>query len=106
MPPQCLVTCRKTRDLHAESNVLDRGSPSRDRGFDMGLEPRSLMHALVPAAQIGEFRALDRKREPAVDLRPKHDLGEGQPIAPQIGTAVELVVNDAPSREGPAARRL
>src|SRR5258708_38446077 len=101
MPPQCLVTCRKTRDLDAESNGLDLGSPSRDRGFDMGLEPGSLMHALVPAAQIEEVRALDRKREPALDLRPKHDLGEGQRVAPQIGTAVEFVVNDAPGREGP-----
>src|SRR6266851_1200227 len=83
-----------------------RRSPLRDRRFDVGLEARALAQPIVPAAQIIQHRALDRKGEPAIDLGAKHDLGEAQLGAGEIGLALELVVDDGPGGQGPPPRRV
>src|ERR1700732_32820 len=80
-------------------------SPLRDRRFDMRLEPRALAEPVVPGAQIVERRPLDRKGEPAVDLGAEHDLGEAQLGAGEVGSVLDLVIDDHPGRQGAPPRR-
>src|SRR5258706_11719784 len=60
-------------------------SPLRDRRLDMRLEPGALAQPVIPGAQIVERRPFDREGEPAVDLGAKHDLGEAQLGAGEVG---------------------
>jgi hypothetical protein len=66
-----------------------------DRDLDMRLEAGPLAQAVVPGTQLGHRRPLDRKGEPAIDLRAENDLGEAQfgageirPVADRVGIAI------------------
>src|SRR5437764_7690604 len=49
-----------------------------DRHLDMRLEAGPFAQAVVPGAQLGQRRPLDREGEPAIDLRAEHDFREAE----------------------------
>src|SRR6266571_4010406 len=49
-----------------------------NRHLDMRLEAGALAQAVVPGAQLGHRRPLDRKGEPAIDLGAEDNFGEAQ----------------------------
>ena len=66
----------------------------------MRLEAGALAQPVVPGAQIVERGALDREREPTIDLGPENDLGEAQFGAGEIGPPIlDLVIDNHPGRE-------
>src|SRR4051812_6105262 len=77
------------------------GSPrSAHRDRDVFREPgMRRLHPLVPGIEVGQRRAVDRQREPAMEVGAERDIGEREGVG-DVAAALELAIEDAPERLG------